>query len=53
MIKMKTKVKSYGKANGYKFILGSNESIGTILYGEDASDLSDIIIKEIDAEYKK
>jgi len=51
--KMKTTVKDYGKANGYKFIFGTNESIGTVLYGDDASDLSDLMIKEINASYKE
>lgn len=51
--KMKTTVEDYGKANGYKFIFGTNESVGTVLYGDEASDLSDIIIKEIDSKYKK
>ena len=51
--KMKSTVKDYGKANGYKFIIGTNESIGTVLYAEESSDLSDVIIKEIDANYKK
>ncbi|WP_290701593.1 OmpH family outer membrane protein [Lacinutrix sp.] len=51
--KMKTTVKDYGKANGYKFILGTNESTGTVLYGDTTSDLSDLIIKEIDSKYKK
>lgn len=51
--KMKSAVQTYGKANGYKFIIGTNESIGTVLYAEESSDLSDIIIKEIDADYKQ
>ena len=51
--KMKTTVKDFGKANGYKFIIGTNESIGTVLYGDEALDLSDLIIKEIDSKYKK
>ncbi|WP_034060423.1 OmpH family outer membrane protein [Lacinutrix jangbogonensis] len=51
--KMKATVKDYGKANGYKFIIGTNESIGTILYGDEALDLSDLIIKEIDSKFKK
>jgi len=34
--KMKKTVTDYGKANGYKFIFGTNESIGTVLYGDDA-----------------
>lgn len=51
--KMKSTVKDYGKVNGYNFIFGTNESVGTVLYGDDASELTDIIIKEIDAIYQK
>lgn len=51
--KMKVTVKDYGKANGYKFIIGANESTGNILYGDYASDLSDLMIKEIDGSYTK
>ena len=51
--KMKVTVKDYGKANGYKFIIGANESTGNILYGDEASDLSGLMIKEIDSKYKK
>lgn len=51
--KMKKTVKAYGKANGYTFILGTNESIGTVLYGEETTDLSDVILKEINDGYKK
>ncbi|MEJ6791738.1 MAG: OmpH family outer membrane protein [Lacinutrix sp.] len=51
--KMKATVKDYGKANAYKFILGTNESVGTVLYVEEVLDLTDIIIKEIDTVYKK
>lgn len=51
--KMKATVKTYGKTYGYNFILGTNESIATVLYGDEAADLTDIIIKEIDTAYKK
>lgn len=51
--KMKVTVKDYGKANGYKFIIGTNESIGTILYGDEASDLTELMIKEINTKYEK
>ncbi|WP_044401181.1 OmpH family outer membrane protein [Lacinutrix sp. Hel_I_90] len=51
--KMKTTVKEYGKTNGYKFILGTNEAAGTVLYGDEAADLTAVILKEIDAQYKK
>ena len=51
--KMKVTVKDFGKTNGYKFIIGANESTANILYGDETLDLSDVIIKEIDANYKK
>lgn len=50
--KMKVTVKDYGKTNGYKFIFGTNESTGSVLFGDEGSDLSDLMIKEIDAKYK-
>jgi outer membrane protein len=53
IVKMKTTVKEYGKNNGYNFILGTNVSIGSVLYGEEGSDLTEIIIKELDSKYKK
>ena len=49
---MKTFVSDYGKKNGYSFILGKNEA-GSVMYGEDTSDLTDIIIEAINADYKK
>ena len=62
---MKVTVKDYGKANGYKFIIGANESTGNILYGDEAADLSDLmsdyyasdsqqdIVKYINTAYQK
>ena len=49
---MKTFVSDYGKTNGYSFILGNIEA-GSVMYGEDSSDLTDIIIEAINADYKK
>ena len=51
--KMKTFVKDYGFANGYDYILGTNESVGTVLFAKTGSDLSKKIIEELNAEYKK
>jgi len=51
--KMKTTIKDYGKTNGYNFIIGTTETIGTVLYAEESSDLTALIIKEIDANYKQ
>lgn len=51
--KMKSFVKDYGKNNGYSYILGTNETIGTVLYAKEGTDLSKIMIEEINAKYKK
>ena len=51
--KMKVTVKDYGKINGYKFIIGANESTANILYGDETLDLSEVIVKEIDSKYSK
>jgi outer membrane protein len=45
-------VQDYGKKNGYSFILGSNEA-GSVMYGDEASDLTQIILDALNAEYKK
>ena len=49
--KVKDFVKDYGKTNGYNFILGSNEA-GSVLYGEDTSDLTQAILEALNASYK-
>jgi len=51
--KMKTFVKDYGKNNGYSYILGTNETIGTVLYAKEGTDISKKIIEEINVKYKK
>ena len=50
--KVKDFVKSYGKSNGYNYILGSNEA-GSVLYGEEASDLTQEILKGLNESYSK
>ena len=50
--KVKTFVKAYGKKNGYSYILGSNDA-GSVMYGEDASDLTESVLKALNAEYTK
>lgn len=45
-------VRSYGQSNGYNYILGSNEA-GSVLYGEDASDLTQKILEELNKSYSK
>ena len=47
----KTFVKDYGKANGYAYILGSNEA-GSVLYGSEENDITQVIIDALNNEYK-
>lgn len=44
--KVKDKVKSYGKENGYTYIYGSNDA-GSVLYGTDEKDLTSKILAEM------
>jgi len=48
--KMNKFVEGYGKKNGYTFILGKNQA-GSVVYGDEANDITDVVIKEINAEY--
>ncbi|SHG81395.1 OmpH family outer membrane protein [Winogradskyella jejuensis] len=50
--KMNAFVKDYGKANGYNFIFGQNEA-GSVLYGEEAYDLTKVITDAMNAELEK
>lgn len=50
--KVKDFVQAYGKSNSYNFILGSNEA-GSVLYGEDGSDLTQEILKALNESYSK
>jgi outer membrane protein len=50
--KVKAFVKDYGEANGYDFILGSNEA-GSVMFGKEESDLTQIILEALNAAYKK
>ena len=47
---VRTEIKTYGEANGYSYIFGYNDS-GNILYGSNAKDISEEIIKELNAKY--
>ncbi len=53
IIKVKDYVKGYGKTNGYKYILGTSESLPSVLYGSEEDDLTKTILEAINAEYKK
>jgi len=50
--KVRNFVKDYGTKNGYDFILGSNEA-GSVMYGNEASDLTQEILDALNASYKK
>ena len=53
IVKMKDFVSSYGKTNGYNYILGTSDVSATVLYGEESNDLTQVILDAINAEYKK
>ena len=48
--RVKAFVQSYGESNSYNYILGSNEA-GSVLYGEEASDLTQEILKALNESY--
>jgi outer membrane protein len=49
--KVKREIKAYGKANGYSYILGGGDG-GSVLYGTEADDLTDEIVKILNEKYK-
>ncbi|TLP80717.1 OmpH family outer membrane protein [Maribacter sp. ACAM166] len=49
---VKKEIKSYGKANGYSYILGGGDG-GSVLYGTDANDLTNEVVKLLNDQYKK
>ena len=50
--KVKNFVKAYGESNNYTYILGSNEA-GSVMYGEESSDLTQEILKALNLNYTK
>ncbi|MFI2741708.1 OmpH family outer membrane protein [Zhouia sp. PK063] len=50
--KVRKFVKDYGKKNGYTYILGANDA-GSVMYGEESKDITEEIVKELNAAYKK
>ncbi|OFY88270.1 MAG: hypothetical protein A3K10_07220 [Bacteroidetes bacterium RIFCSPLOWO2_12_FULL_31_6] len=46
MTKINSTVEEYGKKNGYQIILGANGS-GNITYGDEALDITDEVLKEL------
>lgn len=45
-------IKEYGKANGYSFILTGGEG-GSVLYGKDAADVTEAVLKVLNEAYDK
>jgi len=48
--KIKREVKAYGKAQGYTYILGGGDG-GSVLYGDEAKDLTDQVLKVLNDKY--
>ena len=46
-------VKSYGVKNGYTYILGSSESTGSVLYGDEKLDITDVVLEALNADKKE
>jgi len=46
-------VSDYAKANGFAYILGTSEQTKTVLYGDSKTDLTDIILENLNDDYKK
>ena len=49
--KVKKEIRAYGKANGYTYILGGGDG-GSVIYGDDAKDLTDEILKILNDKYE-
>lgn len=49
--KVKQEIRAYGKANGFTYILGGGDG-GAVLYGEDAQNLTDAVLKILNDKYK-
>ena len=50
--KVKSEITSYGKSNGYTYILSGGEG-GSVLYGTDTKDITQEILKILNEKYKK
>lgn len=53
IVNVKDFVKDYGKTNGYNYILGTSDAAATVMYGAEASDLTQTILDALNAGYKK
>jgi outer membrane protein len=46
-------VSDYAKVNGFTYILGTSEQTKTVLYGDSKTDLTDVILENLNDAYKK
>jgi outer membrane protein len=49
--KIKDFVADYGKTNGYDYILGKNEYVGTVYYGKEESDITKVVLEKLNEKY--
>jgi len=50
--KVKEQIRKYGKDNGYDYILGGGNG-GSVLFGKENKDLTQEILKQLNANYSK
>ncbi|NND16276.1 MAG: OmpH family outer membrane protein [Eudoraea sp.] len=50
--KVKEEIKAFGKTNKYTYILGGGEG-GSVLYGQEADDLTEEVLKILNDKYKQ
>ena len=50
--KVRKQIKEYGKANGYTYILTGGDG-GSVLYGDEAKDVTTEVLKILNDNYKK
>jgi outer membrane protein len=50
--KAKKEIKAFGKSNNYTFILGGGEG-GSVLYGQEADDLTEEVLKILNDKYNQ
>lgn len=49
---VKARIQVYGKENGYDYILAGGDG-GSVLYGQEAQDITEALLKLLNEEYKK
>ncbi|MEO0528061.1 MAG: OmpH family outer membrane protein [Bacteroidota bacterium] len=50
--RVKKHIQEFGKTNGYTYILGGGDG-GSVLYGQETYDLTEMVLKELNDDYKK